>query len=119
MELRLTVTSFVCMFPHEPTRTRAKSHMSALCTTGTEAETAEAAATPSMSDARFRAVRAQLDAEGVNIAEWARDRQFGESLVYSVLSGRLPCRRGKAHQVAVALGLKDGVPNAVQQLVAA
>jgi len=36
-------------------------------------------------------------------------RGFSPALVHQVLAGRLKCERGKAHDVAVALGLKDGM----------
>lgn len=43
---------------------------------------------------------------GEQISEWAHKRGFPPALVYSVLSGRSKGRRGKAHAIAVALGLK-------------
>ena|ERR1700758_3832824 len=43
---------------------------------------------------------------GMSVADWARARGFNLQLTYSVLSGRLRARRGQAHHIAVALGLK-------------
>jgi gp16 family phage-associated protein len=53
-------------------------------------------------------VRAWFDRHGVTVAQWAKAYCFAPSVVYSVLSGRCTGRRGQAHQVAVALGLRPG-----------
>lgn len=45
-------------------------------------------------------------ASGTSVAEWARAKGFNLQLTYSVLSGRLRAKRGQAHHIAVALGLK-------------
>lgn len=45
-------------------------------------------------------------ATGVSVADWARARGFNLQLTYSVLSGRLRAKRGQAHHIAIALGLK-------------
>ena len=41
--------------------------------------------------------------EVVVVSTWAKQNNFAPALVYSVMSGHLKARRGKAH--AVALGL--------------
>jgi len=54
--------------------------------------------------------RAWLDQQGVTIAQWASEHGFNEGLVHEVLTGRRPCRRGQSHNIAVALGMKAGIP---------
>jgi len=54
--------------------------------------------------------RAWLDCQGVTIAQWARDNGFNERLAHEVLTGRRPCKRGQSHNIAVALGMKAGIP---------
>nr|VFK46585.1 MAG: phage-associated protein, BcepMu gp16 family [Candidatus Kentron sp. TC] len=53
-------------------------------------------------------VRAGFDDTGISIANWARANAFGEREVYDVLAGRLKGDRGRAHRIAVKLGLKEG-----------
>jgi gp16 family phage-associated protein len=53
------------------------------------------------------AVKAQFEAEGMSIAEWARIRGFNVIAVYRVLSGKVQGTPGEAHRIAVALGLKE------------
>jgi gp16 family phage-associated protein len=52
-------------------------------------------------------VKERFAQEGVSIAEWARARGFNCVTVYRVLSGKLKGARGEAHDIAVALGLKE------------
>lgn len=54
---------------------------------------------------KLAAARARLQAEG--ISAWARLHGFRAKSVHDVLSGTRPCIRGKSHEIAVALGLKD------------
>lgn len=64
--------------------------------------------------------------DGQSVADWARTHGFNVQLTYSVLNGRLRARRGEAHKIAVALGLKPtrvsaatgASPGAVRQEVA-
>ena len=51
-------------------------------------------------------VRARFEAEGIAVSAWAKQRGFAPHLVYAILSGRTRGRRGEAHKIAVALGLK-------------
>ena len=53
-------------------------------------------------------VREEFERAGISIAEWAKARGFDRFTVYGVLTGRHKGTRGKTHQIAVALGLKDG-----------
>ena len=54
---------------------------------------------------------------GEPVKDWARTHGFENDmpLVYRVLNGQSPALRGKAHQVAVALGLKPNVNQPTQQ----
>ncbi len=49
-----------------------------------------------------------IEQTGISIAEWARENRFSVGLVYQVLEGSRKCMRGQSHQIAVALGLKEG-----------
>lgn len=52
-------------------------------------------------------IRAELARNGVSLAAWARSHGFSESLTYRVMRGQPACL-GQSHQIAVALGLKEG-----------
>jgi len=51
-------------------------------------------------------VKQRFEKEGKSYSEWARERGFEPKTVIAVLNGVNKGRRGKAHDVAVALGLK-------------
>ncbi len=51
-------------------------------------------------------VRAKLKNEGVNVKDWAIERGFKPTAVYHILNGCNKGRRGNAHRIAVALGIK-------------
>ena len=54
-------------------------------------------------------VRSELQKRGLSVADWARQNGFTPELVHQVLnSNKIPVR-GKSHQIAVKLGLKDGI----------
>lgn len=53
-------------------------------------------------------VRDEFTAAGVSISEWARAHGFQRMTVVDVLRGTRKGKRGEAHRVAVALGLKVG-----------
>ncbi|HCQ8872315.1 DNA-binding protein [Acinetobacter baumannii] len=54
-------------------------------------------------------LRSELQKRGLSIADWARQNGFTPELVHQVLnSNKIPVR-GKSHQIAVKLGLKDGI----------
>lgn len=63
-----------------------------------------------MTDKRSQ-VKAQFEAEGISIAEWARVRGFNCLTVYRVLAGKAKGTRGESHKIAVALGLKTEPKN--------
>lgn len=51
-------------------------------------------------------VKADFHAKGLTITGWARDNNFPPREVILVLNGYYECRRGRAHRIAVALGIK-------------
>jgi gp16 family phage-associated protein len=51
-------------------------------------------------------VKARFRDRGKTIRAWARENSFDPALVYAVLAGRILGVRGRAHEVAVALGIK-------------
>lgn len=54
-------------------------------------------------------VRSELQKRGLSIADWARQNGFTPELVHQVLnSNKIPVR-GKSHQIAVKLGLKEAL----------
>lgn len=53
--------------------------------------------------------RAELKRQGISISQWAVANRFSTTLVFEVLGGRKKCLRGQSHDIAVKLGLKDGV----------
>jgi gp16 family phage-associated protein len=65
-----------------------------------------------------KCARAVFEDSGISVAEWARARGFSTSLVYQVLEGRRKCLRGQSHQIAVALGIKQGSIVSIQELIA-
>lgn len=54
-------------------------------------------------------VKETLQIRGLSIAEWARENGFSPKQVYQVLNAKHKPTRGKSHQIAVKLGLKDGI----------
>lgn len=60
-----------------------------------------------ISPEKLTLVKNEFFQNGRSVADWAREHQFPQSLVYAVLSGRSKARRGESHEIAVALGLKN------------
>jgi gp16 family phage-associated protein len=54
-------------------------------------------------------VKHQFYMRGEEISGWALAHGFSAAMVYSVLNGRCKARRGQAHRIAVALGLKETI----------
>lgn len=54
-------------------------------------------------------VRAEFQASGTSISQWAVSNGFSPVNVYHILSGTRQGLRGESHNIAVALGLKKGV----------
>ena len=61
-------------------------------------------------------VKAEFEHRGISISDWARRMGFSAALVHHVLAGRLACRRGQSHAIAVRLGLKHGVISNISDL---
>ncbi len=53
--------------------------------------------------------RAWLDYQGISISQWARENHVHHSLVREILAGRKKCQRGMSHNIAVLLGMKEGI----------
>lgn len=51
-------------------------------------------------------VKKRFEQEGKTFTGWARDNGFSPRTVIAVVNGVNKGRRGQAHEVAVALGLK-------------
>lgn len=65
-------------------------------------------------------VKRDFELAGVAIADWATANGFEPRQVYAALNGRTRGRRGKAHEIALALGLKqraDEIPELLAQLL--
>ena len=60
-------------------------------------------------------VREELKSKGMPIAEYARQKSLDLQLVYDILSGRNKATYGESHRIAVALGIKNGEAEAVNQ----
>lgn len=52
-------------------------------------------------------VKEKLAQQGKTQKEWALERGYTPESVTRVLNGTCKARRGKGHDIAVALGLKD------------
>ena len=61
-------------------------------------------------------VKAEFSRRGLSISEWARKRGFSVALVYQILSGARRPTRGQSHNIAVALGLKEGEIGDIEDL---
>lgn len=53
-------------------------------------------------------VRKDFERAGQSMTGWAQTHGYPVYLVQQVLSGRSRCLRGKSHEIAVLLDLKDG-----------
>lgn len=65
---------------------------------------------------RRRQIREEFVQRGVSIAAWARMKHFSAPLVYAVLDGRRQGLRGESAQIAMALGLRDGIPGGLEEM---
>lgn len=54
-------------------------------------------------------MRAEFKRRGLSVSEWARRRGVSAGLTYQILAGRKVGQRGQSHQIAVLLGLKQGL----------
>lgn len=53
-------------------------------------------------------VKQELLLRGLSISNWARRNGFSPELVHQVLNAKKLPIRGKSHEIAVKLGLKEG-----------
>ncbi|MFI8380678.1 DNA-binding protein [Pseudomonas sp. NPDC079086] len=53
--------------------------------------------------------KAWLESLGKSVKEFADENSLDAATTYQVLAGTKKGRRGEAHRVAVALGIKEGV----------
>ncbi|WP_103035211.1 DNA-binding protein [Castellaniella caeni] len=53
-------------------------------------------------------VRAEFQASGISISQWAIANGFSPNSVYHILMGRRQGLRGQSHDIAVKLGIKNG-----------
>lgn len=70
----------------------------------------------SIPGAKADAIRQEFARRGVSISAWARAHGYSTQLVYQVLAGRKRCVRGQCHEIAVRLGLKNGVIGSVADI---
>lgn len=61
--------------------------------------------TPNQVKERFRA-------RGITVTQWAEEQGYRRNAVYRVLNGFDKANYGRAHEIAVALGLKADVEQA-------
>lgn len=54
-------------------------------------------------------VKALFRQRGVTFTRWAEDNDYTRNEVYRVLNGQSKANYGKAHEIAVKLGLKSGI----------
>lgn len=59
-------------------------------------------------DKKIAAFRADLDARGETVSEFCRRKGLDYDAMFAVLRGRSKGKRGEAHKVFVALGIKAG-----------
>ena len=57
-------------------------------------------------------VKQQLRDQGITITQWAEQRGYKRKHVYGVLNGQLKAHYGRAHEIAVELGLKPSTTSA-------
>lgn len=58
---------------------------------------------------QLQTVKNEFALRGESVADWARTRRFNAAMVYSILNGRIKCKRGEAHRIAIELGLKPNI----------
>ncbi|MBI1175672.1 MAG: DNA-binding protein [Sideroxydans sp.] len=52
-------------------------------------------------------VKRRFRQQGITVTQWARDNGYTRNEVYRVLNGQAKAYYGKAHEIAVKLGLKS------------
>ncbi|MDR1311125.1 MAG: DNA-binding protein [Burkholderiaceae bacterium] len=59
---------------------------------------------------KLEQVRQEFSRKGMTFIEWSEKHHFKYTDVIAVINGKTIGRRGKAHHIAIALGLKEGTP---------
>lgn len=54
-------------------------------------------------------VKKDFEQKGQAVSDWATKHGYAPQDVYKVLNGQVKGKRGKAHDIAVKLGIKAGV----------
>ena len=67
------------------------------------------AATPKSGIKTIEQVRAEFSRVGRTVQSWAEEHGFKATAVYAVLYGRSKGLRGESHEIAVRLGIKEGI----------
>lgn len=62
---------------------------------------------PTTREQKANQIKADLHAQGVTINDWATNNDYPVTEVYKVLSGERKGLYGRAHEIAVAIGLKS------------
>ncbi|MGJ4748706.1 hypothetical protein ACQV5M_20260, partial [Leptospira sp. SA-E8] len=52
-------------------------------------------------------VRFEMEQAGVPLKEWCRAQKVSYDIARGVISGRIKAKRGQAHLIAIALGMKE------------
>ncbi|HGE8345563.1 DNA-binding protein [Serratia ureilytica] len=52
-------------------------------------------------------VKNRFRSQGRTVTDWAKEHGYSRNLVYQVLNGQSKANYGKAHEIAVKLGLKS------------
>lgn len=60
-------------------------------------------------------VKAQFEREGRTFSQWAEEKGFRPADVYKVINGLSKAKRGKGHEIAVKLGMKEKVSEEATQ----
>ncbi|MGE4244234.1 DNA-binding protein [Ramlibacter sp.] len=53
-------------------------------------------------------VREDLERDGISLKEWCRAHSVSYDIARGVIAGRIKAKRGQAHAIAVAFGMKAG-----------
>ncbi len=51
----------------------------------------------------------EFSRKGISVSKWAKQNGFSPSTVASILQGKRQARIGTSHNIAVKLGIKEGV----------
>lgn len=54
-------------------------------------------------------IKLDFDKKGITITDWAKENGYSYQSVQRVLNGQSKNKRGQSHDIAIALGLKEGI----------